>query len=81
MNKIIFISLVILFAICSRSWALPSCPGSPAETGTSYINNGLDNLHWFLTTRERKKDGYYDCKFQLNWFNKPLNNCDAYSTI
>ena len=31
MNKIILISLVILFAICSRSWALPTCPGSPQK--------------------------------------------------
>jgi len=30
MNKIILISIVIFFAICSRSWALPECEGSPA---------------------------------------------------
>jgi len=31
MNKIILISLVIFFAICSKSWA-EECPGSPATT-------------------------------------------------
>tara|TARA_R110002020_G_scaffold332627_1_gene548044 strand:+ start:38 stop:1837 length:1800 start_codon:yes stop_codon:yes gene_type:complete len=35
MKKLIIISLVIFFAICSKSWAedLPNCPGSPAEWG------------------------------------------------
>ena len=30
------ISLVIFFAICSKSWALPECEGSPQNGGSTY---------------------------------------------
>jgi peptidoglycan hydrolase-like protein with peptidoglycan-binding domain len=39
MKKLILISLFIFFAICSKSWALPECEGSPAKYGTSIVNN------------------------------------------
>tara|TARA_R110000824_G_scaffold27788_1_gene93987 strand:+ start:2852 stop:3595 length:744 start_codon:yes stop_codon:yes gene_type:complete len=29
MNKLLLISLVLFFTICSKSWALPECEGSP----------------------------------------------------
>ena len=47
MKKLIFISLVILFAICSKSWALPECEGSPAYKWTSVIwNNCIGTYTW-----------------------------------
>ena len=33
MKKLLLISLFILFAMCSRSWALSACPGSPQNGG------------------------------------------------
>ena len=40
-SKILLISLVIFFTICSRSWALPECEGSPKN-----INNIKDLSSW-----------------------------------
>jgi len=39
MKKLILISLVIFFVICSRSWALPECEGSPARYGSSIVDD------------------------------------------
>jgi len=39
MKKLILISLVIFFTICSKSWALPTCPGSPKNEESPVIWN------------------------------------------
>ena len=47
--KIILISLVIFFTICSKSWALPECDGSPKvykEGGNPEWDNCTGTLIW-----------------------------------
>ena len=47
MKKLILISLVILFTICSRSWALPECEGSPAYAKLQVQwNNCVGTFQW-----------------------------------
>ena len=46
MKKLLLISLVIFFVICSRSWALPECEGSPQTEGSINWNNCIGTYNF-----------------------------------
>jgi len=61
MNKIILISLVILFAICSRSWAEE--PDYPM--GRDFVSFGDKDQQMSITYEcSKNKDNIIKCEFQ-----------------